>query len=151
MRWTEKDLAAHLERTGVRGAPNKANTSKPPFALPDEVVLDLPPPMSVNRSRRIDWRSQAKLQAWKEHADKFVLAAKSRGELKFERIPKFSIEIVLSEDHCKIDADNGLKCIIDYLRRVDIIANDAKKNMRRIVVDWGHAPAGVRVTVRPLP
>lgn len=34
MRWDEKDLAAYLERCGVAGAPNKADTSAPPFALP---------------------------------------------------------------------------------------------------------------------
>jgi hypothetical protein len=32
MRWNEEQLAAHLERTGTRGAPNRADTSSPPFS-----------------------------------------------------------------------------------------------------------------------
>lgn len=31
MRWTEDQLAAHLARTGIPGAPNRADTSAPPF------------------------------------------------------------------------------------------------------------------------
>lgn len=36
MNWSEKDLAAHLERTGTPGAPNTADVSRPPFHLPAE-------------------------------------------------------------------------------------------------------------------
>jgi Holliday junction resolvase RusA-like endonuclease len=113
-----------------------------------DVVLDLPPPMSVNRTRRINWSAQPKLRAWKEYADRYVLVAKSKG-MKFERIERFEITIILSEDHCELDADNALKNTIDYLRRIEVIANDAKKNMRKITVEWGKAPAGLRVIVRP--
>ena len=36
MRWSEKQLAVHLERTGTRGQCNAADTSAPPFHLPPE-------------------------------------------------------------------------------------------------------------------
>ena len=115
----------------------------------DVVMLDLPPPLSVNRTRRVDWSAQPKLRAWKEQADRFVMAAKrSAKPPKFDRLERFTVTIVLSEDHCELDADNGIKSVIDYLRRIEIIANDAKKNMRGPYVIWGHAPAGMRVIVR---
>jgi len=115
----------------------------------DVVVLDLPPPLSVNRTRRVDWTAQPKLRAWKEQADRFVMAAKrSPNPPKFDRLERFTVTIILSEDHCELDADNGIKSVIDYLRRIEVIANDAKKNMRGLHVIWGHAPAGCRVVVR---
>jgi len=115
----------------------------------DVVMLDLPPPLSVNRTRRVDWTAQPKLRAWKEQADRFVMAAKrSPNPPRFDRLERFVVTIILSEDHCELDADNGIKSVIDYLRRIEIIANDSKKNMRGLHVIWGHAPAGMRVIVR---
>ena|ERR1700679_507028 len=115
-----------------------------------DVVLDLPPPVSVNNTRKIDWFGHKKLKAWKEQADRYVMSAKRCDSVRFDRIPRFELHVILSEDHCNLDADNSLKSTIDYLRRIEVIANDAKKNMRRIVVEWGYAPAGMRVTVRPI-
>jgi hypothetical protein len=34
MRWSEQQLADYLERTGVPGSPNSADTSNPPFVPP---------------------------------------------------------------------------------------------------------------------
>jgi hypothetical protein len=65
-------------------------------------------------------------------------------------VPRYELHITLSEEHVKIDADNGLKLIIDFLRQREITANDGKKQMRKLTVEWGHAPAGVRVVVKPL-
>jgi hypothetical protein len=56
--------------------------------------------------------------------------------------------VVLSEHHCKIDLDNGLKALIDYLRRIELIEDDSPKHMRRLVVEFGLAPMGCRVVVR---
>jgi hypothetical protein len=59
---------------------------------------------------------------------------------------------VLDESKVFIDLDNTLKLLIDYLHAVEIVENDAPKNMRGIVVTWGttlDAPSGCRVTVRP--
>lgn len=152
MRWSESDLADYLERTGTPGRErNTADTSAPPFALPAEVVLDLPPPVSVNRSRKIDWEGHQRLKEWKRGADAYVFVAKCRevNPLRLEKIPRFHLHITLDDRLNQLDADNALKGLIDYLRRIGLIENDAKKNMRSLLVDWGVAPAGCRVTVRP--
>lgn len=119
----------------------------------NDIVLDLPAPISVNTIRRFDFSASKKLSEWKKHADQYVLAAKRHPEnpVRLERIARFEIEIVLHEDHVKIDADNSAKHLIDYLRMIEVIENDAPKNLRKLTVMWGHAPAGCRVTVKPLP
>ena len=114
----------------------------------DYVALDLPAPVSVNRTRMVDWKGQAALRAWKLQADTMVLMAKRRPHPpRFDRMERFQVTIILSED-CKIDLDNGMKATLDYLRRIEVIANDAPKNMRGLHVIWGHAPTGMTVIVR---
>ena len=154
MRWTEKQLADHLERTGVPGAPNGADTSRPPFASPEAVMLDLPVPPSVNKTRRYDMASTRIVRDWKERAEPLVLAAKTSAinPLRLSKISRFEIAIVLSEDHTEMDLDNGIKTLIDYLKTLGVIRDDAKKNMRGLTVVWGEradAPEGCRVFVRP--
>lgn len=123
----------------------------PPFAMPPEIVLDLPAPPSVNRTRKIDWKGKRQLTSWSNVADAYVLAAKGRAisPLKLIRVPRFELLVTMSEHHTKIDLDNGLKALIDYLRRIQLIEDDSPKHMRRLVVQWGLAPHGCRVTVRP--
>lgn len=123
----------------------------PPFAVPPEIVLDLPAPPSVNRTRKIDWKGKRQLTAWGNVADAYVLAAKGRqnSPLKLVKIPRFELFVTISEHHTKIDLDNGLKALIDYLRRIELIEDDSPKHLRRLVVQWGMAPHGCRVTVRP--
>lgn len=123
----------------------------PPFAPAADIVLDLPAPPSVNRTRKIDWKGKRQLTAWGNVADAYVLAAKgrSRSPLVLKKIPRFELLITISEHHTKIDLDNGLKALIDYLRRIELIEDDGPKHMRRLVVQWGSAIHGCRVTVRP--
>ena len=121
-----------------------------PFHAPPDIVLHLPPPVSVNKTRRIDWTGQQAVKNWKRLADQFVMVAKSRKEVRFDRLDRYELHITLSEDHCELDTDNGLKLIIDYLRNRDITAGDAKGQLRKLLVEWGYAPAGVRVVVKPL-
>lgn len=125
----------------------------PPFAVPSDIILDLPAPPSVNRTRKIDWKGKRQLVAWGNVADGYVMAAKcrARSPLKLERIDRFELHIVVSEHHTKIDLDNGLKALIDYLRRIDLIVDDGPKHMRRLTVEWGLAPHGCRVTVKRMP
>jgi Holliday junction resolvase RusA-like endonuclease len=125
----------------------------PPFAVPPDVVLDLPAPPSVNRTRRVDWKGKKQITAFTNVADAYVLAAKGRSNspLRLVKIPRFELIITLSENHTKIDLDNGLKALIDYLRRIGLIEDDSPKHMRRLVVEWGRAPFGCRVTVKPVP
>jgi hypothetical protein len=150
MKWTEDQLTEYLKKRGTPGQPNRSDVSNPPFN-PTDILLDLPAPMSVNRSRRIDWNAHKKIQAWKEMADKFLEVAVSRGNARCDRLARYEVEITLSEDHVREDADNVLKLLIDYLRQRDITSNDGKKQMRKLTVGWGHAPAGARLRVIPLP
>jgi Holliday junction resolvase RusA-like endonuclease len=150
MNWSEDDLADYQKRHGVPGKPVKVDTSAPPFALPADIVLDLPAPPSVNRTRKIDWAGRRQLTAWKNVADGYVLAAKCRqiSPLVLCKVPRFELFILISESHTRIDLDNGLKALIDYLRNIDLIEDDGPKFMRRLTVEWGRAPFGCRVTVR---
>lgn len=109
-------------------------------------VLDLPVPPSANRFRRANWGKggYALIKAWHAKADALLFAVKYR-PLYLER---FELHITVSEQHTGMDLDNGLKALIDYLRRIEAIANDAPANMRRIVVEWGDAPEGVRVQIK---
>lgn len=126
--------------------------SDPPFAVAPDMILDLPAPPSVNRTRRLDFSALRIISAWKNVADAYVLSAKQReiSPLKLAKIPRFELHIVMS-DRSRVDLDNGLKALIDYLRKIEVIEDDSPKHMRRLVVEFGNAPQGCRVTVRPLP
>jgi Holliday junction resolvase RusA-like endonuclease len=115
-----------------------------------DIILDLPPPPSVNRTRRLDYSSLRIINAWKNVANAYVLAAKGRVDqpLRLTKVPRFELFVTLSEQHTKIDLDNGLKALIDYLRKIELIEDDSPKHMRRLTVEWGNAPHGCRVTVR---
>lgn len=126
------------------------NMADAPFHCPPDVVLDLPPPISVNAMRRVDWSSMSRTTQWKRGADAYVFAAKRRADnpLKLERIQRFEVTITFDENQTGIDLDNGVKGILDYLCLVELIEDDGPKHMRRLVVEWGAAPTGCRVTVK---
>ena len=147
MRWSEQDYADHLAKAGVPGAANAADVSEPPFWPMEDVVLDLPPPISVNALRRIDWSASVRTSEWKQAANAHVLLAKSNG-LKLAPMQRFEITIKFDENQTGIDLDNGVKGIIDYLCLINLIEDDGPSYMRRLVVEWGEAPTGCRVTVR---
>lgn len=128
---------------------NDVSTLDRPFALPPRelatVILDLPPPPSVNRTRKLDPRGLGQTARWRKCANNMVMAQGRRKQIK----GRFEIHVTLAE-HIKTDADNILKCLIDYLRHIEIITDDSPKYMRRIVVEFGHAPEGCRVAVQEL-
>lgn len=126
--------------------------SDPPFAVPPDIILDLPAPPSVNRTRKVDWKAVKTLKAWSNVADAYVLAAKGRqiSPLRLKKIKRFELHITLSEHHTKIDLDNGLKALIDYLRKIELIEDDSPKHLRGLHVVWGLAPMGCRVTVKEI-
>jgi Holliday junction resolvase RusA-like endonuclease len=109
-------------------------------------TLDLPAPLSVNRTRRINWAASHKIARWKARADALVMC---QGRLPECISGQFQVTVTLSEDS-GLDADNTPKQIIDYLRRLKLIENDSPKHMRRVVIEFGEAPEGVRVTVQPM-
>ncbi len=107
------------------------------------IVLDLPAPLSVNRTRRIDWAAKPKIGRWIKAADALVM---SQGRLPKRMHGRFQVTVTLPEGS-GLDLDNTPKQVIDYLRRLDLIENDSPAHMRRVVIEFGEAPEGCRVTV----
>lgn len=122
-----------------------------PFGLPAdsiELTLDIPTPPSVNATRRIDFRGHKKFKAWKKQAGLHVLA---NGQLRKAGIPgKYELTITLNEKLCKLDPGNAEKACSDFLVSLGMIIDDGPKYARRIIIQWGEAPDGVRLTVRSL-
>ena len=126
-------------------------------AQPAEIVLDLPYPPSVNRlwrSSGVDGTGRVYLSPsyvkWKAAAD--VMLMSTRGWTLRRLRGHFIAELDLCppKGHQRGDIDNRIKAVLDYLQRVEVIAND--KHCQRIVAQWvepEHAPRGARVTVRP--
>ena len=117
------------------------------------ITLDLPAPPSVNKLRRIDWVNHGYARKWRSKANMCVLVAKCRpaDPLRLCRIERFELHIMLSEKHTRVDLDNSLKCVIDYLVYIELIADDAQANMRKLTVEWGNATEGCRITLEELP
>jgi len=148
MNWTEAQLASLLERTGTPAAPAKVDTSAPPFALPPDIVLDLPPPISVNRIWRKSKAGVIKSMAylrWIKRADAMLLEL---GQLKGVRpIPGKFIAVILVK-RSNLDLDNNSKCLLDFLQSRNFIVND--KFCEELTLRWGDAPTGARVTLRAI-
>ena len=117
-----------------------------PFAPPIDIVLDLPLPLSVNKTRKIDWKSYKKTTAWLRQADAHFLMQKQR--LPPPILGRFEITIMLREG-CQRDADNCAKSAIDAMRRFRLISDDDPSHMRRVVIEFGDVE-GCRVTIRSM-
>lgn len=126
--------------------------SDPPFGCPPDTAIDLPPPPSVNKTRRVAWEAHAKYRDWQKTADAMMLGARSRSlnPIKLEPMKgAYEARIILSEKHTAIDLDNGIKAILDYAKRVELVIDDGPKYLRRLVVEWGQAPSGCRLILIP--
>lgn len=99
----------------------------------------------MNKLRRIDWHGAKRAKDWRRVANGYLLMVKARPT----KIARFEVLLVLDESTVRCDADNAIKMVVDYLRLVEIIENDSPKHMRRVTAEWGIAPLGCRVTVRP--
>jgi Holliday junction resolvase RusA-like endonuclease len=134
--------------------PTAVDTSDRPFGLGlIEFAIDLPFPPSVNRTRRIHGKGARQLKAWHKRADVLLIAARGRTRqpLPFRKIKgPFEAAVIMSEHHGKIDLDNGIKAILDYAVRIELIPDDGQKYMRRLVVEWGAAIEGCRLTLREI-
>jgi Holliday junction resolvase RusA-like endonuclease len=120
-----------------------------PFGCPPDVVLDIPLPPSVNRTRRIDPAAAREVERWKKQADMLLMASgQFRATTGIELPERFELQIILCEKKCRQDLDNSIKAAIDYLRRIELIRNDDKRYLRRLTVTWGEAPAGCRLVLR---
>lgn len=113
------------------------------------IVIDLPMPPSVNRIWRANRAGPKKVSispeyaAWKQHADRMTLATAQFRGLRTITGP-FEAKIVLQRQ--RGDLDNRSKGILDWLQSRLVIEDD--KFCERLVMEWGEAPAGCRVTVK---
>jgi Holliday junction resolvase RusA-like endonuclease len=107
-------------------------------------VLNLPRPPSVNRFvTRLGSKSPIVLD-WVRQCDRYVMAVRPRPRFH----GPFEAHVTWNDLYRgKIDIDNCIKPLLDYLQRVEIIDND--RWCRRLVVDWGPVELGCRVAVRP--
>lgn len=126
------------------GMPSLAD---PPFACPPDWILDVPLPPSVNRTRKVHWAGHRKYEAWKKQAGWQLIAnGQYRAAPRF--LERYELTITLDEAKCRLDPDNAVKAISDLLRSLEIITDDAPRFARRIVIEWGTAPDGCRLTLR---
>ena len=117
-----------------------------PFAPPLDIILNLPTPLSVNRTRKIDWRNYKKVTAWQRQADAAFLMQK-RG-LAPPILGRYEIILTLA-DGSQIDADNVAKQVIDIAKRFQLVQDDSPTYMRRVVIEFGDVE-GCRVTIRAM-
>lgn len=129
----------------------RIDTTDAPFLTPVEIVIDLPMPPSVNRIWRARRAGKARVSIspeydqWKRHADRLAIATGAcRGVKKI--MGKFEAQIVLQRQ--RGDLDNRVKGVLDWAQSRELTHDD--QNCERLVVEWGEAPHGCRLTIRPV-
>jgi Holliday junction resolvase RusA-like endonuclease len=133
------------------------DTSRAPFALPAEIVIDLPFPPSVNRIwrgvRRDNGRSvmlSPEYRKWKDEAD--ALAMLRRACRDGNRVVgPFEAAILLNMEAGRGDIDNRIKAVLDWLQSRRVIENDSL--CMELSIKWAlpeQAPDGCRVTVKEI-
>lgn len=123
-----------------------------PFGCPLDHILDIPVPLSVNRTRRENKAARKDIDNWLARADAQLFASGQFKTARRQRNTKLpcEIKIILDPKKCKLDPDNPVKNAIDYLRRLELIENDTGKHVRKITVEWGAAPEGCRIVISDL-
>lgn len=121
-----------------------------PFLPPPDTVMDIPVPPSLNRARKIDWSKYPEVKAWQKHCDTTLMAnGQYRAAKKTKPNGRYELTIILDEHQTKLDLGNVEKLANDYLKRVELVIDDGPKYCRRIVIEFGIAPTGCRLIVRP--
>jgi Holliday junction resolvase RusA-like endonuclease len=126
------------------------------MSSPNDFVLDLPYPPSVNRI----WRASKlagknvhlapSYKAWRDEAGAVLMT--KRGWMMHRITGLFSLDLALCppKGHPRGDLDNRIKAILDFLQRTTIVSND--KHCQLICAYWverSMAPQGARVIVKP--
>ncbi len=129
--FTDVDESTIGDLRNATGGPFKAPVVRDrPFGCPMDTVLDIPIPPSVNETRRLNRSAIGKHEKWRKVADKVLMAS---GQLKkgWRNIERYELTVTLDEKRCRTDPDNVLKSAIDYLRRIEVITNDARGTAAR--------------------
>ena len=129
----------------------------PAIEVPLPIQIDLPPPPSVNRTRKLDKAGLRRLHHWHDRSDAQVTYQWAQAKLKIRSRPympgQFGIRIQVNEK-LKIDLDNIAKAVIDYCKRIELVTDDSKKYMRHVEIDWSDKlpkDCGARVLITPWP
>jgi Holliday junction resolvase RusA-like endonuclease len=140
-------IEAVLDIEGVPSPFVPPDVSDVPF-LPD-LTIDLPVPPSVNKVRKIDWAGRRLVKKWKAECNGLlVVTGQARGRKCITG--RYEVTIVVDEKQTRCDIGNLEKSAVDYLVELGLVQGDSKKYWRRLVMEWGHAPHGIRVTVRAM-
>lgn len=126
-----------------------------PFGAPIvDIELDLPPPPSVNsiwkraKAGQRQVYSTPQYKAWKRRCDDAIAEmAQLRGVKPIAGA--FEAHIILCPRQNRIDLDNACKSLLDYAVRCNLVTDDGPKYLRRLVCEWGNAPHGCRLILRP--
>jgi Holliday junction resolvase RusA-like endonuclease len=111
--------------------------------------LSLPFPISTNAIWRSGWRGRVRLsddyKQWKAAADShFYLQKRSLGRIV--KLDHFRIQLIFDDrERRNRDGDNLIKCVLDWLQRIEIVRNDCLCDGGSW--EWGTAPAGCRVII----
>jgi hypothetical protein len=122
-----------------------------------QITLDLPIPPSVNRIRRIDWANHADHKQWRLRTDLFISAHGPAEILRQLRSPDrhgpliagaYEIRIQIPESLSGLDLGNHDKAILDYLVSREFVADDAKRYLRGLLVEYGSPTPACHVTIK---
>jgi hypothetical protein len=86
-------------------------------------VLHLPPPPSVNATRRDYGKGTAALHRWHEIIRRLLRIS-----------GRYQVTVTLDERSCRLDLDNGIEALIDYACRIELVRDDSPKYLRCLVV-----------------
>jgi len=121
-----------------------------PFHCPPDITIDLPTPVSVNRIWRSNRAGKKRVslspeyESWKRSADALAMSTGQFRGLK-TIVGPFEARIVVKR--VRGDLDNRAKGVLDWLQSRGVIVDD--KYCERLTLEWGDAPTGCRVIVRP--
>lgn len=131
--------------------PDPAGFVDRPFGCPPDIEVHLPYPPSVNRIWRANKAGKKRVSispeydTWRVHADRLAIALGSCKGVK-KIFGPFEAHIILRRR--RGDLDNRVKGLLDWAQSRELIQDDA--NCERLVVEWGEAPHGCRLILKPL-
>ena len=115
------------------------------------ITLELPIPPSVNRLRKVDWAGDRKRREFYQRADNFLALHGPRPAPVRLITGGYEIRIQIPESLSGIDLDNHCKAILDYLVSREIVPDDSRRFLRRLVVEWGSPTPACRITIKAIP